>query len=545
MQVKERIPVLRHVGPREMQTKFLYSLSIVSVAVLPAATILVLIHLLFGTTIFHDYPSTQLVWNDEIYYWHQIATFKWAGFNGGYYTYQEVSAPNFSHFATHGPMFPMLYGALGYLVGWHFYSIPLFHLVLITLAIIFYTRIARLRGMQILATGLLLITFWPLMLFAATGLEEGLHYAIALVLAVIFYWVITKKGDLPLAARIGIVVFLIAISFLRITWSVLLIPYFVYTGRRSVRAVILSLVKAGVTILLLVLGFSRISAPYSYDWYSYLVRVPGINIKLQALKDHTLSNAKLWLYQQGNVQLVALERYQVSVLLLILCVLALISAAAFMVRRRSGGQLNTKFTSMVSGIAEVPLLFYLVNCGLIVVLTIALYDLFGFRDYRAIAPHLLLAMLLVIALRRRFWLAITAMFIISNVVVAPTFVHNYHDWRGDSFSYSPQDMAAIAAFHKTLGSYIYYQEGKDPWCNTLLSSFPGGLPPPLPPIMLGVPAGIGISVDYTGNASPLPLKSRYILTTEENVRELMKTTHLQFLSSTPYYNLYLNLDKHC
>ena len=120
MQVKERIPVLRDVGPREMKTRLLHSLGIVAVAVLPAATILVLIHLLFGTTIFHDHPSTQLVWNDEIYYWHQIATFKRAGFNGGYYTYQEVPAPNLSHFGTHGPMFPMIYGVLGYLVGWHF-----------------------------------------------------------------------------------------------------------------------------------------------------------------------------------------------------------------------------------------------------------------------------------------------------------------------------------------------------------------------------------------------------------------------------------------
>jgi hypothetical protein len=57
---------------------------------------------------------------DEMRYWHQIATFRAVGFNGGYYTIDEQPAPaSFSHFHTKGPLFPMLYGTIACFVGWY------------------------------------------------------------------------------------------------------------------------------------------------------------------------------------------------------------------------------------------------------------------------------------------------------------------------------------------------------------------------------------------------------------------------------------------
>ncbi|MFQ3566018.1 MAG: hypothetical protein SNJ59_03375 [Aggregatilineales bacterium] len=51
--------------------------------------------------------------SDEVVYWHQIATFRVAGFNGGQYSVDELTAlAAFSHFHTHGFFHPALLGSI-------------------------------------------------------------------------------------------------------------------------------------------------------------------------------------------------------------------------------------------------------------------------------------------------------------------------------------------------------------------------------------------------------------------------------------------------
>jgi hypothetical protein len=516
------------------------------VAMLPAATILVLIYVLFDTTIFHDYPSRQGVWNDEIYYWHQIASFKAYGFDSGYYTYQELVGPGFVRFGAHGPVLPILYGLIGRLTGWQLYSLALFHLVAITLSAWCYVHFTHLRGLRLLTAGILLVTFWPLMVFAATGMQEGLHYTIALLLAILFWRIMAVGEALTPGLRAACLAFLAGITLLRPTWSVLFIPYFVYTSGRSPRKVLLALVKAGVAILLLYGVFSLITAPYPYGWLAYLQRVPGLAVKIDALKGHTIGNLRHWVDSSYNVRLELLQHYQILALLLLLGIVGIVRAILFAARHRNALQVTNRLSSwLATDLSEVPLLFHAANLGLVFLMNIVFYEIGAFRDYRVLAPHLLLSLLIVLARGKRFWPGIVGLLMLSNVVLAPTFFHDYGDWRRDAFTYNQHDMEALYGFNQTLSSFMSHEPGKDPWCNTLLSSFPSGTGlGPMPPIMLGVPAGIGISVDY-GSGVAAPLKSRYVLTTPANAERLAATTHLRFLTSTQYYNLYLNLDAPC
>lgn len=84
------------------------------VSFLPALLVISILHFRYGTNIYEHVP----VWNDEVGYWHQAATFAAVGFQGGYYSYNENTArATWTRFGVHGPWYPMLYGTLGRLLG--------------------------------------------------------------------------------------------------------------------------------------------------------------------------------------------------------------------------------------------------------------------------------------------------------------------------------------------------------------------------------------------------------------------------------------------
>src|SRR5467141_2945707 len=108
----------------------------IGVAALPAVEVSILLYVFFRRRLLDHIPG---VINDAIDYWLEAQAFRYAGFHGGYFTIDERPAPwSFSHFGSHGPLFPMIHGTLGRLFGWHPYSIPLFHLAFVTAALLFF-----------------------------------------------------------------------------------------------------------------------------------------------------------------------------------------------------------------------------------------------------------------------------------------------------------------------------------------------------------------------------------------------------------------------
>ena len=152
----------------------------VLVLVTPLTITLLLVHGLLRASVTDFVPATD----DEMLYWHQISTFARAGFNGGYYTYEEQPAPwALSHFDAHGPFFTALYGSLGRLFGWQRFTPVVFNLVIITMALAGLMRLARPSGVQLAYLGLVVGTCWPLWWWVFSSMQEPLHLGAALVLA--------------------------------------------------------------------------------------------------------------------------------------------------------------------------------------------------------------------------------------------------------------------------------------------------------------------------------------------------------------------------
>ena len=124
------------------------------------------------------------VTSDEIGYYLQINAFVHHGFQGGYFTISEHPArAAFSHFGVHGPLFPVLYGALGKLLGWHFYSGPLFNVLFVTLAIGIFCLVVRPNVWQSVLGALFLATFWPFYQELVSMMQDPVHWAIAILIA--------------------------------------------------------------------------------------------------------------------------------------------------------------------------------------------------------------------------------------------------------------------------------------------------------------------------------------------------------------------------
>ena len=513
--------------------------AVVLVALIPAGSILILIHILFGATIFDGGFSAYGVWNDEFYYWHQIATFSQHGFRGGYYSYEEVPSASFSHFGAHGPIYPMLFGSIAHVVGWHYYSAALFHLIFLTLAIGLYVYFTKLRGPQLIVTALVFVTFWPLMFFIATPMEEGLHYTFACVFAIIFYHVATKGGRLSTQVYIASLFFFFFACLLRPTWSFLFLPFFVYIGGKSARTVTLSIIKAGIAILVAFGLSTYITAPFPFGFVAQLRDTPGFDGRLRLVRQHAIANTKQFLSIEKPPFLTVLQRLQqvqVVIFLVACCCVALIAGLFFVLR-------HSKHREMIRWLPlellEFPLLFHIVNLGAVAVTILVLYDVGSWRDYRTIAPHLLLTILLIITMPKRLWLVLPGALILSNLFFAPTYLQDFRAYRASTFS---GDLQGVHAFQETVVPIVRYEQSKNPWCNTLLSSWPGG--DALPLQILGVPAGIGVSLDYSGGMTT-PLKSKYILASEQTYNALKPRTNLIFVAKTSYGNLYRNLDANC
>jgi hypothetical protein len=450
-------------------------------------------------------------WSDEIFHWHQVATFRVAGFQGGYYTVNEQPAPfAMSHFYTHGPVYPMLFGTLGRLAGWGFTSAPIMGALLTSLALGLFVFLTRPDWKQLLLLGLMMLTFWPMHLYMATDMRLTFFVAIAIVLAACFYrTIVDPRGASPLFLT-GFGLLLAAATVSKLTWSFLFLPYLLHIRQRLHLTVLQSCVLSAALILL---GFgvhSQLAAPYP-NFASEL---------LQAFSFSFMQGAALLIEHAGTGLGDFFDRWQSPLwLMLRIQMLVTIVWAGFLIRGKANGQ---------EGFREG--LVVMANSGLIIVLAIVLYDIFGWRDFRLFAPPLLLASLVFIA-RRRF--ALVGLLLAGNLLVAPNFFEAY----GGRFSYDRYSggSAKAEAFANEISPVVQYDSEGEGWENTILipKSFL------FDPVLAGIPPGIGISW-FEASARLGRVKSRYLLLDSQGRLQLGHQPGLKYLRETSLGGLYVN-----
>jgi hypothetical protein len=156
----------------------------------------------------------------------------------------------------------------------------------------------------------------------------------------------------------------------------------------------------------------------------------------------------------------------------------------------------------------------------------------GGSQSRVTAPFLLLSSLVLVATRCRTWLVLGI--IAAQLMVAPSFVVRYRDWRLPGYTY---DRSAADQFQREISPLLRFAEGQGPWCNTLLTNV-------YSPEIAFVPAGIGLTMGYSADLLATPFRSKYVLLARKDAA-YGETPRLRQLGTTLLGNLYLNVDAAC
>jgi hypothetical protein len=463
--------------------------------------------------------------NDEVNYWHETKTFIEVGFEGGYYTLNEREpSASFTHFYTHGPWYPLIYGAVGIVFGWERYSAPFINVVMIAVALMIFCVTARLNNWQLMVTGLVALTFWPMAQYLISNMQESTQYFTAIVGAALFYIVIKQQQALSLRLRLLFVVFLFVATVIRTSWAILLLPFFYFTAHKSMVGVVAAVVKSLVVALLALFISSYVGAPGNN---SILTVVNAFFVSftagMDALVGQTGSNLTKFvkIIQEDSL-------YPLVVIQMVGTIVLLIIGGVNYVRRKESDQAQST-TGLEIG-------FHLFNLVVVVVACLGLYLANGY--VRIFSLHLMLTLLLLIAFQR--W-RLAAFIIALSILWFPAYLPTYGE---SATAHFPPNHGRIDYFQTRAEAAIPYDPTLDnAWCNTLLfhsSSYVGEL--------TGVPAGIGLSFFLRADDPILKFKSRYLFLNDEqarNVTTLPDAPRLEPISSTTLGTFYLNLDADC
>ena len=449
-------------------------------------------------------------WTDEVYNWHQIATYRTAGFEGGYYTVNEEPAPlSSSHFYNHGPVYPMFIGTLTGMLDWELYSVPLLNMLFTTLALVAFVLITRPDPAQTIMLGLTLLTFWPIHLFMASDMRFSFFSSFAIVLAAMFVKTILEPDRVSrfFIASLGITILLVTLS--KVSWSFLFLPYLLHLHQRFHLSRLQS-IAAGSVLLAISFGvYSRLAAPYP-NFASDLIQLSSHSplAGLYSLMAHIVFNVR---------NFIDVDHHPLWLMVRVQMLIAIAWSVRLLWKEKPG----------TSGFREGAVIA--ANSGLLVVFTILFYDVFGWRDYRLFAPVLLFATLILISRRRT---TIVSMILLGNLLVVPQFFDGHLVFSAGRFS---ADKDRLETFIADISPVIKFDSRKNAWQNTLLA--PLGIA--TDPLMVGIPAGIGISW-FEVPSRLEKVKSGYLLLDSQGYLALRNQVDLRFVKRTSIGNLYIN-----
>lgn len=433
-------------------------------------------------------------WNDEIIYWNEIATFARAGFHGGYITaYERPARFDASRFGPHGPVFAATVGSLVRVPGWQPYSGFVVNLVVITLAAAVWV-FALPRDVSAAVAALALATFWPFLIYLPSNMQEPWHFAIALAFAALLPRV------RPGAAAWAAIVLIVVSAMLRPTWALLTVPVFwALLPRVKWIALPAGVVATGAAYAV----FSWLAAPFPNSLNALIDRA-----RVSPLSALTIGAASA----AGNVRLFFTPTHgEVPEVLLRGEVIAALAACAIFYRRAPR---TATEVSLVLG----PVVAAVIGAGWVE----------SWRDFRSVAPMLLVATLVAGARHPRVLRAAGVVNLCLLPAVLPTFVR-LHEPR---FKISPIE---IRRFGEAVRPYLQFRPDATGWENTVLAQVDTIQYP-----LLGLPRGFGISFVIEWEDQQMPPRSRYLLLRRVDVDQLPRTLRLTPLVETSAGTLYRN-----
>ena len=475
------------------------------------AIVVALVWHTFGVSIAGFRPASS----DEVWYWHQTLTFASAGFHGGYYTQGELTNPSgLTPFGPHGPGFPVLYGLAGRAFGWHAHSAVALNVTVIGAAAWWCIAVAGVGAGRAGVLALLLTTFWPLLFWAPTAMQESLHHAGAVALAGCVAGVL--GGTHRRWALWGGWLLLPLLAFVRPSWLVTMPIWALVTAWRRppvVRAVALTGAVAAAVVVFE--AYSHTVAPFVPPFF--FLRIAGTDVAVHAIANNLVANLRMTVSPGDYEAFEVVHRLQYWLWLPA-------SFAAVAMARAADDRAARPY--LVAGVGATA-----AALGVMLVL----YTLTNNAEHRVLSAFLLFAVVLAAMAPGRVSIVLVGLLIASNIATAGVFTTAFREERQANFVWDARGQRELAV---ALAGRVAFRPGESRWCNTLLAS-------QFPPFLAVVPAGIGISLVREQDQVALPVKSRYLLLDERAIADFRAPLRIQPLATLPYGTLYLNLDAQC
>lgn len=487
-----------------------------AVAFLPVMIVCAGIYLGLHTRLRDYRPYSS--WEDETAYWLRVRSFSQVGLNAGYNSPNELVAPAaFNHYGEGSPLYIYLYGSIARLTGW-FPQLPiLVNFAILALSIFLFAYLTKLEPPQIVFTGLIVVLTWPVLAYLPMTTQETLNQAIGFILAIVFFKLLTERGQISLPARISFVLLVYLAALIRLSWGLLLIPVVFYSlhgnvFRRSALAVLLGL---GLYIsAALITGYL----------------VPPINNSIfLTLKDSLTRGPQVFVEHIADQfsQMFRSGKWNANIAVLFQIVV-IIGWDTVRLARLIKARLST------ASILQSQTVFEIYNTATLALSGLIFYLQSGFS--RTFAPVVLLVYLLQAARKDYKFLAtllaLNVVFFSSYMGGAARIV------RADFTTEFPGRVSLQSEMEKWI---VFDPAVHNPWCNTLLV--------PLEYYdrrLTLVPPGIGISFiagDYW--TIQTPLKSKYLLFDQKTYDQLSDRLHARLLESSSIGDLYYNIDSGC
>lgn len=494
-------------------SKIILAIALVLIPVLCANFVL-------NATLQRDFSQLQPFWSDEIFYTQQALAFREAQFNAGYFTVSE-HAPrlSYSHYYVWSPFVPMLYATLGMSDS---ISIQSINAVVLSVAIALSLGVMwRAKWREWATYALVLANFPPLVLLYPFHMQDLLHLAIALVVATGFAHLLISTEHFP---RWGwaLIVFLGACVLLRPTWGVLILLALCLADKRlNIKRFVLWAVLTAIIVLPLAVLFQWSSAPYPHFRSEFFESSRSLDDTLVGWVQYIVTSIGL-LFSDGNTS-AHLQRLQIGLFLL--------WGVGLAVRLKWADNAGIVPTNDFFWHEWV---FHGFNLLAVYGAVLALHEVIDGRDYRVIAPHLLLS--LCVAVWRGRWLLATSVLAMS-VLVLPQLLEQYR-----------ADVAPLArTSDPTYGveTLMAYEPHENAWCNTLSLSFyyvidfTGNAD-----MLLAFDDGLGLSWIKPDDI-PSRLQARYVLLTNDDWQAWGKGRNLVMMAEVQNGALYQNLDTDC
>jgi hypothetical protein len=460
--------------------------------------------------------------SDEVIYWLEIRAFHDHGLDFGSFAQEEqTTLAGFAQFDSHGPVYPIWFGFLALSSGWT-YSTPVFwNATLIGISIFAFVLMARLDRRQLVLFSFLILLFYPILLYIPSMMEESMHYCLALLLAGCILRMLRGWGTTGNYMQPNFLFFLLVLFavLLRPTWSIAFIGLIPFISWRD-RGILLIEMAAGW--ISMKLFWITTTSTYGSLWSGSAFEV------MQKVWNHVIYSVPSLLGRNNPLHISAwpseaetLLRYQTLLLV------AVVAALAIIALKRNHG-----WRGAFARQDRFVFLFHLANLGGIISVLILFYDIFDDRDYRTLAPHVLLSMCVMIVdgrfLKLLWAIVISNCFFFKFMLILFDFTHSHNFLEDDQ---------SIRRFQSEIAGVIRYTHGASAWENTLLFAPGAGNYRDC----LGLPSGIGLSDCTLWEALPSPPKSRYIIT--DRYRQWGDSVKLRPLKMTSYGMLFENLTR--